>query len=193
MSQDYPSHQPSFPRPTINRFALIRELVGTVIFFVSVFTLLQLTIPRSVVYGKSMEPTFEEGQYLVINRLNYLFGEPHRGDVVVFNAPGNSSDDPSLIKRVIGLPGEVIEMIDAEFYIDGILLDEPYIKIPCNAYRCSNNQRWEMGEDEYFLVGDNRSVSNDSRAFGAVPRNRIIGQALFRYWPLENMGFITTP
>ncbi len=188
MSEDYP--QTNLPRPKINRFGLIRELFGTFIFFVAVFTLLQLTVPRSIVYGSSMEPTFEEGQYLVLNRINYLIGQPQRGDIVVFNVPGARPDESSLIKRVIGLPGEVVEIIDTVFYIDGIPLDEPYIREPCNIYRCSNASRWELGEDEYFLLGDNRNVSNDSRGFGAVPRNNIIGEAMFRYWPLDRLGFI---
>lgn len=176
------------PRPRLGQFRMIKELIGTVVFLVAVFTLLQLALPRSEVHGKSMEPTFVEGQRLIISRVNYMVGEPQRGDIVVFNSPQSDDDDPSLIKRVVGLPGDLVEIRDREVYINGERLDEPYIKEPCTR-QCRDRQ-WQLASDEYFVMGDNRNVSNDSRAFGPIKHSAIIGEALFRYWPLNAIGFI---
>lgn len=176
------------PRPRVGQFRMIKELIGTIVFLIAVFTLLQLALPRSEVHGKSMEPTFVEGQRLIISRVNYMVGNPQRGDVLVFNSPESDSDDPSLIKRVVGLPGELVEIRDQEVYINGERLDEPYIKEPCTR-QCRDRQ-WQLEDDEYFVMGDNRNVSNDSRAFGPIKHSAIIGEALFRYWPLNAIGFI---
>lgn len=177
------------PRPRIKRFHFIQEVVGTLLFVVAVFTLLQLAMPRSIVHGSSMEPTFIEGQYLIISRVNYLLGDPQRGDIAVFNSPNADPDDPSLIKRIIGLPGETVEIRDTLIYINGDLLSEPYLLEPCTDRRC-RDRTWELGPEEYFLMGDNRNVSNDSRSFNAVSHDRIIGQVILRYWPLDQLGTV---
>lgn len=179
---------PKLPRPRIGQFRAVKEVISTLLFLIAVFTLLQLALPRSEVHGRSMEPTFVEGQRLIISRINYMLGDPQRGDIVVFNSPQARDDDPSLIKRVIGLPGELVEIRDREVYINGERLDEPYIKEPCTR-QCRDRQ-WQLANDEYFVMGDNRNVSNDSRAFGPIKHSAIIGEALFRYWPLNAIGFI---
>lgn len=178
------------PRPRLGRGGWGREIVSTAIFVVAVFTLLQLAMPRSVVHGSSMEPNFIENQRLVISRVHYLFGEPQRGDIIVFNSPSpREPDEPSLVKRVIGLPGETIEFRDQQLYINGELMEEPYINGPCTSFRCRDNV-WELGPDEYFMMGDNRNVSNDSRAFGPVPRENLVGEVLLRFWPLDKVGVV---
>lgn len=176
------------PRPRVGQFRAVKEVISTLLFLIAVFTLLQLALPRSEVHGRSMEPTFVEGQRLIISRINYMLGDPQRGDIVVFNSPQARDDDPSLIKRVIGLPGELVEIRDRDVYINGERLDEPYIKEPCTR-QCRDRQ-WQLANDEYFVMGDNRNVSNDSRAFGPIKHSAIIGEALFRYWPLNAIGFI---
>ena len=130
------------PRPRVGQFRIIKELIGSIVFLVAVFTLLQLALPRSEVHGRSMEPTFVEGQRLIISRVNYMVGNPQRGDILVFNSPQSDSDDPSLIKRVVGLPGELVEIRDQEVYINGERLDEPYIKEPCTR-QCRDRQ-WQL-------------------------------------------------
>ena len=96
-----------------------------------------------------------------------------------------------LIKRVVGIPGEVVELRDQQVYIDGEQLDEPYTLEPCRISnrRCSDDL-WELGEDEYFVMGDNRNNSKDSRVFNAVPLEKIVGQVIFRYFPLNSIGII---
>lgn len=181
--------QTELPRPKVQVFGWLREIISTLVFVIAVFTLLQLAMPRSIVHGRSMQPSFHDGERLVISRLNYLFGQPQRGDIIVFNPPGYDADDPSLIKRVIGIPGDVIEIKDQLVYVNGQQLDETYINEPCNRSSCQDN-RWELGPDEYFMMGDNRNNSRDSRRFGPVPRENIVGEALFRFWPPQSIGII---
>lgn len=179
------------PRPKLRTYEWIKEIISTLVFLIAVFTLLQLAMPRSVIHGRSMEPSFEEGQRLVISRINYLIGSPDRGDIVVFNSPSPlTSDEPSLIKRVIGLPGETIKFHNQQLYINGELYQEPYINdSTCSPSKCPD-QVWELGEDEFFVMGDNRNLSRDSREFDAVPRENLIGEAVLRFWPLDRIGVV---
>ncbi len=175
------------PRPRFNRglFRIMRELSGTLLFGVAVFVFFQLAIPQSMVQGSSMEPTFEDGQRLFISRVNYMLNDPQRGEIIVFNSPNpRTENEPPLIKRVIGIPGDVVEIIDSLVYVNGVQLDEPYIKEPCTAH-CGDN-RWELGPNEYFMMGDNRNHSNDSRSFGVVPSDHIIGEVVLRFWPPQD-------
>jgi signal peptidase I len=178
------------PRPTVGRFGFFRELLSMVFFGVGVFTLLQLASPQSIVQGRSMQPTFEDGQRLLISRVNYMLEDPHYGEIIVFNSPDPLTDgEPPLIKRVIGMPNDTIEIIDTQVYRNGELLEEPYINEPCTNWKCPD-ESWELGPTEYFMMGDNRNHSNDSRSFGPVDRSLIIGEAIFRFWPLDELGSI---
>ena len=180
----------SFARPSLqfgNFRQTLQEIGETVILIALIYTLVNLACARFVVEGPSMQPNFATGQYLVVSRVNYLFTEPRRGEVVVFHYPGNPQED--YIKRVIGLPGETVEIRDTQVFVDGIQLNEPYINEPCTSGNCRDNV-WELGEDEYFMMGDNRNHSSDSRAFGPVKRNLIVGEALIRYWPPQDWGII---
>jgi signal peptidase I len=180
------------PRPRLRRPGLLQELIGTLIFILSVYALAEMAIPRSNIDGPSMQPNLHAGQYLIISRLDYLFGEPQRGDVAVFQAPGSDDDEPRLIKRVIGLPGDTVEIRDTEVYVNGEKLDEPYfINRPCNPSKCPN-ETWTLGPSQYFMMGDNRNNSRDSRAFGPIQRSAIVGRAVFRYLPLSEFGAIST-
>ncbi len=153
----------------------------------AIYALVNLATVRFIVQGPSMEPNFETGQFLIVSRVNYLIGEPTYGDVVVFHYPGNPDED--YIKRVIGLPGDMVEIRDTLVYVNDALQEEPYINEPCSAGRCSDNV-WELGPDEYFMMGDNRNRSSDSRAFGPVLREHIVGEVLIRYWPPEDWGIV---
>jgi len=137
-----------------------------------------------IVSGASMDPTFESWHYLVIDRLSYQFEEPQRGDVIVFKYPYDPSR--SFIKRVIGLPGETVELhgetvtiINTE-HPNGFTLDEPYIA-PENQR--STDMSMTLKEDQFFVMGDNRKASADSRSWGPVPRANIVGRAFFRLFP----------
>ncbi len=178
------------PRPVLHRRTFIRETVETLILIAAIYALVNLASVRFIVEGPSMQPTFFTGQVLVVSRVNYLLGNPQRGDIAVFNPPGGAPDDPPYIKRVIGLPGETVEIKDTNVFINGVQLQEPYINEVCRPDRCPN-RTWELGSNEYFMMGDNRNHSSDSRVFSTmVTRDRIIGEAMIRYWPPENWGFV---
>lgn len=192
------------PRPRLHRPGFLRELVNTLVFIVAVYAFAEMAIPRSNIDGPSMLPSFHTGEYIIISRFDYLFGDPQRGDVAVFQSPESDASDPRLIKRVIGIPGDTIEIraieeevdgrmdvVDAEVYLNGERLDEPYfVNRPCT--NSCHSQTVTLGEDEYFFMGDNRNDSNDSRGFGAVKRSAIVGKAVLRYLPVTAFGLINT-
>ena len=142
-----------------------------------------------IVSGTSMAPTFEHKNYLIIDEISYRFQEPQRGEVIVFRYP----EEPSqfFIKRVIGLPGETVRIENNEIriindeYPDGLLLDESYIDIPTQ----SRITETILDDEHYFVMGDNRGNSSDSRVWGALPEDLIIGRAWLRLWPLSNIRF----
>ena len=176
-------------RPRINRFGTFRELLDLIVLIGAIYALVNLVTVRFIVHGPSMESTFFEGQFLIVSRVNYLIGEPEQGDIVVFHFPGDTDQD--YIKRVIGTPGDMVEIIDTEVFVNGNLLNEPYINEPCTPTNCPDNN-WELGEDEYFVMGDNRNRSSDSRRFiQPVKREHIVGEVIIRYWPPEDWGIIS--
>jgi signal peptidase I len=127
-----------------------------------------------------MEPSFVTGQRVIVSRVNYMLGDPLRGDIIVFQSPDRPGIDPPLIKRVIGLPGDTVEIRDARVFVNGQELNETYINGACVS-RC-NDLEEHLASDEFFVMGDNRDHSRDSRAFGPVKRESLIGEALVRYW-----------
>lgn len=144
------------------------------------------------VRGASMEPNFEDGEYLIINEIEYRFHEPARGDVIVFRYP----NDPSqfYIKRVIGLPSETVKIENGKVIISnendpaGFILSEPYLSDE-NKFT-SGNIDVQLDENEYFVLGDNRSASSDSRRWGLLPRHYIIGKAWLRAWPFNKVEIL---
>lgn len=145
-----------------------------------------------IVSGASMEPTFDNFHYLIIDRLTYDFDEPQRGDVIVFDLPQNTSR--ALIKRVIGLPGETVDLRGNSVFIlndahpDGFRLDEPYLD-QANLGG-SSNMKVTLGPDQYFVLGDNRKVSADSRLWGVLPREDIVGRVFIRLFPFTKVSVL---
>jgi len=140
-----------------------------------------------IVKGVSMSPTFETGEYLIVDEISYRFNNPERGDVVIVKKPGNTSEN--LIKRIMGLPGEtlryknnVLTVINKE-NPDGLIISEPYLtNIKTSDFEAT------LGNDQYFVMGDNRDYSRDSRHYGPINGDLILGRAWFRYWPPERWG-----
>jgi signal peptidase I len=190
MVGDQELRPPSEARPHLRRVSLLREAAQTLLFLVAVYVFLEMTIPRSMVLSISMEPNLIAEQRLLISRVSYLLNDPTRGEIVVFVPPNQPPDDPPLIKRLIGLPGETISFQDTDVYINGVKLDEPYINEPCDIGHCPN-ETWQLGNDEYFFMGDNRNHSHDSRAFGAINHNQIVGRAVLRWWPPTKWGILS--
>lgn len=156
----------------------IRDIFTTFLIAVVVFFFLQATIQVSIINGSSMEPDLHDGQRLIINKAVYFFDDPEHGDIVVFQPPENRSTTP-FIKRIIGLPGDSIEIIDGQVLVNGESLYEPYIKEP-PGYRV---EKLVVPQDSYFVLGDNRNLSNDSHSGWTVSRSQIIGKAWVSIWP----------
>lgn len=177
------------PRPQLRRRGFLYELLETLILIMAIYALVDLSSVRFYVDGPSMEPSFYTSQRVIVSRLNYMFSDPQRGEIIVFDSPDRPGVDPPLIKRVIGEPGDTVEIRDAQVYINGEPLDEPYINEPCAAGRCPD-ESWTLGPDSFFVMGDNRNRSRDSRVFGPIQRNHIIGEALVRYWPPQDWALL---
>ncbi|GAK05045.1 signal peptidase I [Geomicrobium sp. JCM 19037] len=140
-----------------------------------------------LVNGSSMLPTIEHGDRIIINKLSYTFSEPDRFDVIVFNY----SETEDHIKRVIGLPGDEVEYTDNDLYINGELIDEPFTDDLTMDFTFADIGEGEIiPEDEYFVVGDNRNNSIDSRSSGFIEEDAIVGKASLRYWPVQRFGFV---
>ena len=145
-----------------------------------------------IVSGASMENTFQDFNYLIVDRLSYDFGDPRRGDVIVFALPQDSGR--ALIKRVIGLPGETVILSGATVTIvndanpEGFTLSEPYLTL--ENFGGANNMRITLAPDQFFVLGDNRRVSADSRLWGALPRKDIVGRVFLRLFPLNEVGIL---
>ncbi len=138
-----------------------------------------------------MEPNFHDGEYILTNKFEYRFQNPHRGDVIVFKSPQNPDID--FIKRVIGLPSERLKLMNSHYYINGVLLDEPYLAPTLYTYNgafLKEGVEITLPENHYFVSGDNRPRSSDSREWGPIDRSLIIGKSQLRYWPPPRVGLI---
>lgn len=171
------------------------ELIETFITSLVILLVLYLLVAfPEVVYGASMEPTLTTGERILVERITPKYKELQRGDVVVFNPPGNENDD--YVKRVIGLPGEIIRISDCSVFIskDGktFQLDEPYL----SSGTCTQGgpvlkegRARKLQDDEYIVLGDNRSKSADSRIFGPISKKTsVLGKVAYRFWPVGRLG-----
>lgn len=196
--------------PSMRIRVLVREVFETVILALLIFLSLHISIQNYRVQGPSMQPTLMEGEYLIVNKIVYLrfnlakianiipfydreeepdrfiFHPPRRGSIVIFRSPSQPSKD--FVKRVIGVPGDVVEIVQGDVYRNGALLDEPYVTSRDDA---------SMGPviveaDGLFVLGDNRSASNDSRDWGILPTENLIGRVELRFWPLGRGSLLAT-
>lgn len=143
-----------------------------------------------------MEPTFHDNEYLIIDEISYRFNEPARGDIIVFRYPRNPKE--YFIKRVIGLPGEKVQIKDGNIYVfdqahpDGIKLDETYLSADTKTYGL-NEEITVLNDNQFYVLGDNRNASKDSRSFGPVSREFIVGHVLLRGWPFNKVNIFSAP
>jgi signal peptidase I len=187
---------------------IVREFLEAVVLALVVFLVIQTSIQNFKVEGSSMHPTLEGGQYLLVNKLVYFridkerlsrmipfwratYAEhsfavhpPQRGEVIVFHFPRDPSRD--FVKRVIGLPGDRVEIRNGTVFVNRQALNEPYL----TSRDTSNMGQVSLRDGEYFVLGDNRRGSNDSRNWGPVPEEHILGKVWIIYWPLSNWGLL---
>lgn len=173
------------PQPPTRRILL--EIIQTIVLALALFFAINLISARIRVDGSSMRPSFHNGDYVIVNRLAYQWSEIQRGDVVVFPYPLNPEED--YIKRVIGLPGDRVAIYGGSTYVNGQSIDEPYI---------GNKPPGDLAEvvvpaGYVYVLGDNRNASSDSRAWGPLQIEAILGKAIFRYYPFDAIGIIDHP
>ena len=186
--------------------AFLFEALETLLLGVGAFLILQASVQNFRVQGESMDPTLVNQQHLLVSKLAYavlplqtaiaatvgesddgaayVFNPPQRGDIVVFHLPDRQGAD--LVKRVVGLPGETVELRDGRVYVDGALLEEPYL----SSFDDSNEPPVAIPEGHYYVLGDNRGVSFDSRSMGPIDQAHIIGKAWVSYWPLDRLSVL---
>jgi signal peptidase I len=164
-----------------------REFIDTALIVVLILVPIRLWIAQPfIVVGSSMYPTFKSGDYLIVDEISYRFEDPKRGDVIIFEPPLKKSEH--FIKRVVGMPGESITVVNNKVTIKDtngkeIILEEPYVSSERDAERSV-----VLGDDEYFVMGDNRKESADSRIWGPLKKNKIVGRALVRLFPLNRIN-----
>ena len=172
---------------------MVKEVLSMALYIAVVLCITFLVVryvgQRTQVDGHSMENTLFDGDNLIVDKISYRFTDPKRFDIIVF--PYHYKEDTYYIKRIIGLPGETVQIRDGEIYIDGAILEEDYgYETMLTSGRAAD--QIQLGEDEYFVLGDNRNHSEDSRFddVGNIERSEIIGRAFIRIWPFERFGLL---
>lgn len=166
---------------------MLRDLIETMVLVAIAFLVVNALIGRFRIEQVSMQPNLHEGEYVIVDKVSYAFRQPERGEIVVLKNP--NPGQPDLIKRVIGLPGETISVRGGQVSVDGQPLTEPYIKQPM----ASDFPAKQLLDGQYFVMGDNRNNSEDSRVFGARPAGDIVGRAWIIYWPPSDWQILSRP
>ncbi|HSQ27108.1 MAG TPA: signal peptidase I [Anaerolineales bacterium] len=171
-------------RSGFGRFVI--DVLETIILSALLFLAIDSISARIRVDGYSMEPSLRDGEFVLVNKLAYKFGTPQLGDVIVFHFPRDPEQE--YIKRIVGLPGDSINIMQGVVYVNGVALVEPYIE-----NRPDYQSQWQVPEGHLFVLGDNRNNSSDSHRWGPVPLDYVVGKALFVYWPPKKWGMINHP
>ncbi|MBP9702407.1 signal peptidase I [Candidatus Woesebacteria bacterium] len=177
-----------------NLWLFFLDFLETIVVSLAIFAVVYIFLfqPHQV-DGKSMEPNFHNAEYILTDKISYRISSPKRGDVVVFHSPQDAGTD--FIKRIVGVPGDMVMVKDGYYYLNGTRLDEEYINDPGKVAPgrfLRDGATAEVPNGQYLVMGDNRLHSSDSREWGFVPRTNIVGRAFFRYWPVDVFGTIPT-
>lgn len=170
----------------MKRSHLAREIVETVALTLIIFIVIHFAVQSYRVQGISMEPGLHDGEYVLVNKIAYLFHPPERGDIIVFHYPLSTNTD--FIKRVIALPGDTVTYNSNTVWVDGVKLNEPFVSQEVNF----EAKTWTVPPGNYFVMGDNRPASDDSRTWGYVPSYDIVGKAVMVYWPFNLVHLLNT-
>jgi len=175
----------------------ILEVIETLVLTLVIFFVVQTFIAQPYrVEQQSMENTLLPDQYVLVDKLSPRWDDYSRGDIIVFEPPSAWIDGGTgtpFIKRVIGLPGETVEVHDGAVWVDGTKLEEDYTFEGQPTTAPEEPQQWVIPDGELFVLGDHREASADSRTFGPIGRDKVIGRAVLRYWPLDAIGILSTP
>jgi signal peptidase I len=181
-------------------FGCLFEVVETLVLTLVIFLVIQNFVAQPYqVQQMSMENTLQPGEYVLVDKLTPRFDDYSRGDVIVFKPPVgyDQGGDTPFIKRVIGLPGDRVSIRDGGVYVNGVLLDEPYTypgTVPNQPTEAPPDRTdWTVAPGELFVLGDHREQSSDSRVFGTIQRDSVVGRAWLRYWPFNVFGILPTP
>lgn len=189
--REIPPQIPPEEEPSMT-WMMLREMLETVVLSLIIFLLMRQVVQNYRIESQSMEPNFCEGQFILVNKLAYVLGEPKRGDVLVFHNPSNQDED--YIKRIIGLPGDTLSIRNQQVFINGddsnSALDEPYLSNKNSSGETVGSLLVEP--DRLFVMGDNRSNSQDSRSgqVGQLSQDLIVGKAWLRVWPFDRWGLV---
>lgn len=183
-SQEFPD-QPSGEPEEVGYRRFTKDILEVALISLFLFFSINAVSARIRVESVSMQPTLFAGNFVVVNKLTYQFGEPERGDIVVFEYPPDPEQDP-YIKRVIGLPGEQVQIAGGKVTINGVQIQEPYL-----VAETQQGGEWTVPDEALFVMGDNRRNSSDSRSWGVVPLENLIGKAVVVYWPPEKWELIS--
>ncbi|HTK11974.1 MAG TPA: signal peptidase I [Ktedonobacteraceae bacterium] len=171
----------------MKRSHLKREIVEILVFCVLIFLVLRFVVQSYQVQGPAMEPGLRKDDNVMVNKTSYLFHGPERGDVIVFQYP-YADRSGNYMLRVVGVPGDTIKTDLTHVWVNNVELKEPYISKPANVA----GQQWTVPPNQYFVLSDNRVVSDDSRTWGFVPKDFIIGKAVLVYWPFNKFTLINS-
>lgn len=178
-----PVAAPQQQQPGLGGIRFLLDILETLLLSAALFLVINAISARVRVDGISMNPTLQNGELVLVNRLAYRLGEYERGDIVVFHF--TSSPPQDLIKRIIGLPGDDVQISAGRVLVNGTLLDEPYIAAP-PLYEGN----WRVPEGSLFVLGDNRNDSSDSHSWGMLEMQKVMGKALLVYWPVDSWSLI---
>jgi signal peptidase I len=168
------------------------DFLETIVVALSIFVVVYLFLVQPhEVKGSSMEPNFHNNEYILTDKISYRFSLPKRGDVIIFKAPSNP--DVDYIKRVIGTPGDRVKVEGGSVYVNDRKLEEPYLRDATTLFpgsKLTEGMDITVDQNYYFVLGDNRPHSSDSREFGPISKTSIVGKAFFRYWPVSEFGIL---
>jgi signal peptidase I len=183
---DSPVPEQDDPLETRKTKRMLLEILQTLALAAVFYFLIDAVVGREMVQKISMEPTLVQGEILMVNKMAYKFSEPQYGEIITFHYPL----DPELayVKRVIGLPGDTVEVTGGQVFVNGKLLNEPYI-----SEAPDYEGVWEIPPGDLFVLGDNRNPSADSHIWGFLPENDVIGKAFLVYWPINSIQVLKTP
>lgn len=170
----------------VNRMHLMREVVEVLLLVGLIYFAIHVSIDTRTVYETSMLPNYHPNDRVIVNKFAYTFGTPQRGDVITFYYPYDTSE--VFIKRIIGVPGDTVVVTPKTVSINGHILNEPFVSQENSSYVGT----WVLGVGQYFVMGDNRPVSLDSRKWGVLDKKFIIGKVVYEYWPLNHAHTINT-